>query len=58
MRAKSKPKTLERERINITLHPEVRDMGEKLAQEDKRELSYELEWLIESEFSRRFTKAA
>jgi len=51
MPAKNKPKG--RERINITLKPKVRTMGEKLADEDKRELSYELEWLIETEFSRR-----
>jgi hypothetical protein len=42
-----------RQRVNITLKSKVRTMGEKLAKEDKRDLSHQLEWLIESEFSRR-----
>jgi len=56
-RTKSQPNGRDtRERINITLKPNVRTMGETLADQDKREFSYELEWLIETEFTRRLGK--
>ena len=42
-----------RKRINITLTEEAHLLGQKLSDQDKRDFSYELEWLIESEWTRR-----
>lgn len=45
--------------VKITLPPNVREMGERLAKEDRRgSLSREIDWLITDAFSRRFPKAA
>lgn len=45
--------------VKITLPPYVREMGDKLAREDKRgDLSHEVEWLIEDAFVKRFGKQA
>lgn len=42
-----------RKRINITLTDNAHGLGQSLAEQDKRDFSYELEWLIESEWRRR-----
>ena len=38
---------------NLSLAPTIIALGEKLAAEDKREFSAEVEWLIEQEHKRR-----
>jgi hypothetical protein len=43
-------------RVNISMNPRIREMGDALASEDHRGcLSNEIEWLIEQEYRRRRT---
>jgi len=42
-------------KVNISIHPRLREMGESLAAEDHRDFSNEIEWLIEAEWARRQT---
>lgn len=42
-------------KVNISIHPRLREMGESLAAEDHRDFSNEIEWLIEREWGRRQT---
>lgn len=58
MAGKRKPnRNGKRHPINVTLTPDALQKGEKLATEDMRHFSHELEWLIEQEFKRRFPAA-
>jgi len=38
---------------NISISKSIRDMGERLAAQDHRDFSNEVEWLIEREYTQR-----
>jgi len=40
-------------KVNLSIDPRIREWGEQLAKIDHRDLSNEVEWLIETEFNRR-----
>jgi hypothetical protein len=47
------PNTPARKAVNLVLQKDIRAWGEELAKSDHRDLSREVQWLIEQEYFRR-----